>query len=123
MLTLYNLSINSNGLGRHGYFHWRTHISLFIEKNWNNLLESYVLVVGILVDNRNVLKFMFFIFRKKRKTWTGTISGTLSHNTPDLFLSGQELFHEAGWWKLSHNITPKEYFDLCKDLLPLVSLY
>lgn len=42
VLALYNLSVNSNGLGRHGYFHWRTHISLFIDKNWNNLLESYV---------------------------------------------------------------------------------
>lgn len=39
-LTLYNLSIKSTGLSRNGYFHWRTHIVSFINKNWEYLFES-----------------------------------------------------------------------------------
>lgn len=69
------------------------------------MLEFYI-------KKKNVYSIRF-LFRKKKKTWTGTISGTLSHNTPDFFLSGQELFYESGWWKLAHNLTPKQYFDLC----------
>lgn len=38
-LTLYNLSIKSKGLSRHGYFHWRTHIVNFIDKNWDYLFD------------------------------------------------------------------------------------
>lgn len=38
-LALYNLSIKSKGLSRHGYFHWRTHIVNFIDKNWEFLFD------------------------------------------------------------------------------------
>ncbi|XP_013114167.2 cysteine-rich protein 2-binding protein [Stomoxys calcitrans] len=91
-LTLYNLSIKSKGLSRNGYFHWRTHIVNFIDKNWEYLFDPTV---------------------KRRKKWTGSISGALSHNSPQYFTSGQELFEETGWWKLTHdNKTPKYIFNL-----------
>ncbi|XP_075152871.1 ada2a-containing complex component 2 [Haematobia irritans] len=91
-LTLYNLSIKSKGLSRNGYFHWRTHIVNFIDKNWDYLFDPTI---------------------KRRKKWTGSISGALSHNSPQYFTSGQEIFEETGWWKLTHdNKTPKEIFSI-----------
>lgn len=42
------------------------------------------------------------------------MSGALSHNSPEFFQSGQELFQESGWWKLTYNQTPKFYMKLCK---------
>ncbi|KAI9584007.1 cysteine-rich protein 2-binding protein [Glossina fuscipes] len=97
VLTLYNLSIKSKGLSRHhGYFHWRTHIVSFIDKNWNYLFEHGV---------------------KKRKNWIGSVSGTLSHNSPRFFTSGQELFKENGWWKLTHaNKSPKDIHKLYEEI-------
>lgn len=94
VLSLHNLTIQSKGLSHHGYFHWRTHISNFIEKNWNYLIGASI---------------------KRKKKWTGTISGTLSHNTPTLFTSGFTVFNEAGWWKLSKNMSPKKYMEFCKN--------
>lgn len=41
-LTLYNLSLKSKGLSHHGYFHWRTHIISFVDKNWNYIFEPRV---------------------------------------------------------------------------------
>lgn len=41
-LTIYNLSIKSKGLSHHGFFHWRTHIISFVDKNWNYLFEPRV---------------------------------------------------------------------------------
>lgn len=41
-LTLYNLAIKSKGLSHHGFFHWRTHIISFVDKNWNYLFEPRV---------------------------------------------------------------------------------
>lgn len=41
-MALYNLSIKSKGLSRHGYFHWRTHIVNFIDKNWDYLFDPSV---------------------------------------------------------------------------------
>ncbi|XP_073825565.1 ada2a-containing complex component 2 isoform X2 [Musca autumnalis] len=91
-LTLYNLSIKSKGLSRHGYFHWRTHIVNFIDKNWDFLFDPTI---------------------KRRKKWTGSISGALSHNSPKYFTSGQALFEETGWWKLTlDNKTPKYIFSI-----------
>lgn len=61
-----------------------------------------------------IIKNLFFN-RKRRKKWTGSISGALSHNSPKYFTSGQELFDETGWWKLTHaNKTPKYIFNMCK---------
>lgn len=90
VMALYNLSVQSRGLSHHGFFHWRTHIACFIEKNWAYLIGSTI---------------------KKKKKWIGTISGTLSHNTPVMFLSGFNVFSEQGWWKLTHNMNPKQYME------------
>ncbi|KMY90841.1 cysteine-rich protein 2-binding protein [Drosophila simulans] len=79
-LTLYNLSIKQKGLGHHGFFHWRTHIISFVDKNWN---------------------FIFGPNVRRRKQWTGSVSGALSHNSPEYFQSGLDVFQENGWWKLA----------------------
>ncbi|KAH8413318.1 hypothetical protein KR009_009992, partial [Drosophila setifemur] len=79
-LTLYNLAIKQKGLGHHGYFHWRTHIISFVDKNWNYIFGSNA---------------------RRRKQWTGSVSGALSHNSPEYFLSGLDVFQEHGWWKLA----------------------
>lgn len=90
VMALHNLSVQSRGLSHHGFFHWRTHIACFIEKNWVYLIGGMV---------------------KKKKKWIGTISGTLSHNTPVMFVSGFNVFNEQGWWKLAHNMNPKQYME------------
>lgn len=93
VLAIYNLSIRSKGLSYRGFFHWRAHIANFIEKNWNFLIGPDI---------------------KKKKKWTGTISGTLSHNSPVMFTAGHNSFKDTGWWKLTHDYTPKQYMDFCK---------
>ncbi|XP_031623177.1 cysteine-rich protein 2-binding protein [Contarinia nasturtii] len=93
VLTIYNLTKKSQGLSRNGYFHWRSHIAHFIDKNWAYLVEPNF---------------------KKKKNWIGTITGTLSHHSPVLFTSGLAVFNEGGYWKLSHNKTPKQYYDFVK---------
>jgi hypothetical protein len=40
ILTLYNLHYRSDGVSRLGYFHWKTHICHFIERQWNILFGS-----------------------------------------------------------------------------------
>ncbi|XP_017067894.2 LOW QUALITY PROTEIN: cysteine-rich protein 2-binding protein [Drosophila eugracilis] len=80
-LTLHNLSVKQKGLGHHGFFHWRTHIISFVDKNWN---------------------FIFGPNVRRRKQWTGSVSGALSHNSPEYFQSGLEVFQEHGWWKLAN---------------------
>lgn len=90
VMALHNLSVQSRGLSHHGFFHWRTHIACFIEKNWVYLIGGSI---------------------KKKKKWIGTISGTLSHNTPVMFMSGFSVFNEQGWWKLTHNMNPKQYME------------
>ncbi|XP_017016547.1 cysteine-rich protein 2-binding protein [Drosophila kikkawai] len=79
-LTLYNLSIKQKGLGHHGFFHWRTHIISFVDKNWNYIFGAHV---------------------RRRKQWFGSVSGALSHNSPVYFQSGLDVFQENGWWKLA----------------------
>ncbi|KAH8262166.1 hypothetical protein KR038_005989, partial [Drosophila bunnanda] len=79
-LTLYNLSIKQKGLGHHGFFHWRTHIISFVDKNWNYIFGAHV---------------------RRRKQWYGSVSGALSHNSPEYFQSGLDVFQENGWWKLA----------------------
>ncbi|KAL7739726.1 hypothetical protein ACLKA6_012705 [Drosophila palustris] len=86
-LAIYNLSIKSKGLSHHGYFHWRTHIISFVDKNWNYIFEPRV---------------------RRRKQWTGSVSGALSHNSPEYFQSGVNECLEHGWWKLARsNLTPR----------------
>lgn len=96
ILAIYNLSIQSQGLSNQGFFHWRSHIAYFIEKNW---------------------KYIFNISIKRKKRWIGTISGILSHHSPEFFSSGQNILKEQGWWKLTHNNTPKFYWKLYEESL------
>ncbi|KAH8273653.1 hypothetical protein KR018_007286 [Drosophila ironensis] len=86
-LALYNLSIKQKGLGHHGFFHWRTHIISFVDKNWHHIFGPNV---------------------RRRKQWTGSVSGALSHNSPEYFQSGLDVFQENGWWKLAKQFqTPR----------------
>ncbi|KAL5281880.1 CSRP2BP family protein [Megaselia abdita] len=94
ILAMYNLSIKSRGLSRLGYFHWRTHIVNYIDKNWEHIFGLNV---------------------RKKKTLVGTIAGCLSHNNPTIFTSGQEIFKEAGWWKLSQNEKPSFFQKLLQQ--------
>jgi len=45
--------------------------------------------------------------RKKKRSWMGTVSGTLSHYSPTYFRSGSEELRESGWWKLALNMAPE----------------
>lgn len=42
ILTLYNLREKSSGISKRGYFHWKSDISNFVEKNWDNLFKKTV---------------------------------------------------------------------------------
>lgn len=42
VLAMYNLSKKSQGTSRRGYFHWRSHIASFIDRNWGNLMDPAV---------------------------------------------------------------------------------
>ncbi|KAK9891085.1 hypothetical protein WA026_013408 [Henosepilachna vigintioctopunctata] len=81
VLVLYHLNTKSSGLARKGFFHWRFHIATFINKNWDILFTKYV---------------------KKKKSWTGTVAGTLSHFSTYFFLSGTSVFKEQAWWTLKY---------------------
>ncbi|KAJ8674193.1 hypothetical protein QAD02_005455 [Eretmocerus hayati] len=86
VLTLYNLSEKSPGLSRRGYYHWKSDISTFINNNWDHLFGKSV---------------------KRKKNWTGTISGTLSHCSGSVFKSGTAELGDQGWWKLVNNGPPE----------------
>ena len=45
---------------------------------------------------------------KKRKTWLGTISGTMSHWSGVIFRSGLVTLKESGWWKLISEEQPRD---------------
>ncbi|KAF5303333.1 hypothetical protein FQA39_LY10072 [Lamprigera yunnana] len=86
LLVLYHMQIRSPGLARKGFFHWKLHLAAFIDRHWD------------------------VIFRKdfkRKKQWTGTVSGTLSHYSPHYFKSGTSIFNEQGWWTLTYpKLTP-----------------
>ena len=68
------------------YFHrWKEEICGFIEKHWNTLMPG----------------------KSKPPTWVGTIAGTLSVHSHNLFKSGQTTFNETGWWALQEVSIPK----------------
>ena len=67
LLSLYNLHMDDRYEGRQGYFHWRIDICEFISRHW-------AVIWGVQM--------------KKKKTWTGTVSGSLSGHVGDLFQSG-----------------------------------
>ncbi|KYM81550.1 Cysteine-rich protein 2-binding protein [Atta colombica] len=86
ILTLYNLREKSNGISRRGYFHWKSDITAFVDRNWDFLFKKTV---------------------KRKKNWIGTISGTLSHYSGIFFKSGTNELGESGWWKLVGNEPPE----------------
>lgn len=93
VITLHNLSIQSPGLSQHGHFHFSTHITSFIERNWQKFFPE---------DTK----------RRKRKNILGTIAGTLSQK-PEIFVSGTEVVGSIGWWKLKNKWSPikhEKYF-------------
>ncbi|XP_072757244.1 cysteine-rich protein 2-binding protein [Anoplolepis gracilipes] len=86
ILTLYNLREKSSGISKRGYFHWKSDVSSFVDKNWDYLFKKSV---------------------KRKKNWIGTISGTLSHYSGIFFKSGTNELGESGWWKLLDNDPPE----------------
>ncbi|GLH16683.1 Cysteine-rich protein 2-binding protein [Gryllus bimaculatus] len=92
VLAMYNLHRRSEGVSKRGYFHWKSHICNFIDKHWNVLFTPSV---------------------KKKKSWMGTVSGTLSHFCPSFFLSGSEELKEPGWWRITHdNMSPQQIVEI-----------
>ncbi|XP_076656989.1 cysteine-rich protein 2-binding protein isoform X1 [Halictus rubicundus] len=86
VLTLYNLREKSSGISKRGYFHWKSDISTFVDRNWDYLFKKTV---------------------KRKKNWIGTISGTLSHYSGIFFKSGTVELGESGWWRLIDNDPPE----------------
>lgn len=89
VIALYNLSLQSSGLGCHGHFHFSSHITSFVDKNWR--------------------KFFPNAPKRKRKNLLGTIASVLSQHSPEAFTSGTDEVGSIGWWKLSKKWTPEEY--------------
>lgn len=89
VLTLHNLTLQSSGLGRHGFFHFSNNIANFVDRNWSKFFPNEP--------------------RRKRKNLLGTIAGTLSQNSPETFMSGTDVVGSIGWWKLSKKWTPREF--------------
>lgn len=42
VLTLYNLREKSSGISKRGYFHWKSDISIFVDRNWDYLFKTTV---------------------------------------------------------------------------------
>lgn len=51
------------------------------------------------------------------------MSGVLSHHSPTLFASGYEIFSESGWWKLTHNMKPRQYYDLGESSTNFLTIF
>ena len=84
---MYNLKRLSPEDARDGFYHWKVHVASFLEKNWLTLFGPQM---------------------KKRKTWLGTISGTMSHWSGVIFRSGLVTLKESGWWKLISDEQPRD---------------
>lgn len=89
VITLHNLSIQSPGLSQNGHFHFSSHITNFVERNWKKFFPEHGK-------------------KRKRKNILGTIAGILSQKT-ETFVSGTESIGATGWWKLRNKWTPREY--------------
>ena len=87
VLAMYNLKRLSPEDARDGFYHWKLHVAAFLEKNWVTLFGPQM---------------------KKRKTWLGTISGTMSHWSGVIFRSGLVSLKESGWWKLISDEQPRD---------------
>ncbi|XP_032528756.2 cysteine-rich protein 2-binding protein [Danaus plexippus] len=84
LLTLNHLSEHMQGISNSGYFHYKTHICSFVDRNWTLLFGT----------------------RNRKKNWIGTISGALSVYSNTFFRSGSVALGESGWWKLMHGFSP-----------------
>jgi len=78
LLSLYHLHI-TNTSSNLGFYHWRNDIALLIATHWSSIFGHAV---------------------KKKKTWQGSVSGSLSGNSSTLFESGLSTIGEQGWWRL-----------------------
>ena len=87
VLAIYNLKRLNPDDARDGFYHWKLHVAAFLEKNWITLFGPQM---------------------KKRKTWLGTISGTMSHWSGVIFRSGLATLKESGWWKLISEEQPRD---------------
>ncbi|XP_049875852.1 cysteine-rich protein 2-binding protein [Pectinophora gossypiella] len=85
LLTLHHLGQHSYGISNHGFFHYKTHICSFIDRQWALLFGPHF---------------------KQKKNWVGTIAGALSVYNQLFFRSGSVALGESGWWKLMHNFSP-----------------
>jgi len=90
VLAMYNLKRLNPDIAREGFYHWKLHVAAFLEKHWLTLFGPQM---------------------KKRKTWLGTISGTMSHWSGVIFRSGLVSLKESGWWKLISDETPRDLLD------------
>ena len=84
---MYNLTRLNPDIARDGFYHWKLHVAAFLEQNWVTLFGPQM---------------------KKRKTWLGTISGTMSHWSGVIFRSGLTSLRESGWWKLISDEPPRD---------------
>ena len=87
---MYNLRRLCPEDARDGFYHWKLHVAAFLERNWVTLFGPQM---------------------KKRKTWLGTISGTMSHWSGVIFRSGLVTLKESGWWKLISEEQPRDLLD------------
>ncbi|XP_047985402.1 cysteine-rich protein 2-binding protein [Leguminivora glycinivorella] len=85
LLTLHHLTTNAYGISNHGFFHYKTHICSFIDRNWSILFDPQF---------------------KQKKNWVGTIAGSLSVHSQIIFRSGSAILGEPGWWQLQHAFSP-----------------
>ena len=84
---MYNLKRLNPDIARDEFYHWKLHVAAFLEQNWTTLFGPQM---------------------KKRKTWLGTISGTMSHWSGVIFRSGLTTLKESGWWKLISDELPRD---------------
>lgn len=74
-----------------------------------NLVWWQMKINGLLITITN---------RRRRKQWAGSVSGALSHNSPEYFQSGVSVCLEHGWWRLAKpNLTPRSVRAECKHIL------
>jgi len=78
LLALYNLHLTQAPSNR-GFYHWRGDVCTVVSSHWLHIFGPGV---------------------KKKKTWQGSVSGSLSGNSGSLFESGLPALGEQGWWRL-----------------------
>lgn len=66
ILTLYNLREKSSGISKRGYFHWKSDISTFVDRNWDCLFKKTVYDIALENQSKLIIKFtchcIFVIF-------------------------------------------------------------